>query len=180
MKVHEWKKSKPAGDKGEKILIKFLNKQDKIKRVFDLSKKKKYQDKDIDLGLVKVGEDNKEIKETAEIKTDSVSASSGNVFFETHSNVEANTLGCFLKTEADWLLYYCIIEDILYVSRMKDLKPWFLKNLDSFADKELMNKATNGRKAYTTRGKVIPKRTIEKLNFVQKYEGIKEKINGKS
>ena len=32
MKEHEWTKSKAAGDKGEKILIKFLNKQDKIKK----------------------------------------------------------------------------------------------------------------------------------------------------
>ena len=90
MKVHEWKKSKAAGDKGEKILIKFLNKQDKIKRVVDLSNKKQYQDKDIDLGLVRVGENNEEIKETAEIKTDSRSNDTGNVFFETHSNLEAN------------------------------------------------------------------------------------------
>ena len=180
MKEHEWTKSKAAGDKGEKILIKFLNKQDKIKKVTDLSEKKKYQDKDIDLGLVRVGENNKEIKETAEIKTDSRSNDTGNVFFETHSNLEANTLGCFLKTKADWLLYYCIIEDILYSARMKNLKEWFLENLDSFEDKDIPNKATNGRKAYTTRGKIIPKRTIETLSFVKKYEGIKEKANGKS
>jgi len=180
MKVHEWKKSKAAGDKGEKILIKFLNKQDKIKRVVDLSNKKQYQDKDIDLGLVRVGENNEEIKETAEIKTDSRSNDTGNVFFETHSNLEANTLGCFLKTEADWLLYYCVNENFVYAARMKDLKPWFLKNLDSFADKKLRNKATNGRKAYTTKGKVIPKRSIETLSFVKKYEGIKERANGKS
>jgi len=145
MKVHEWKKSKAAGDKGEKILIKFLNKQDKIKRVVDLSNKKQYQDKDIDLGLVRVGENNEEIKETAEIKTDSRSNDTGNVFFETHSNLEANTLGCFLKTEADWLLYYCVNENFVYAARMKDLKPWFLKNLAILVWREQEKEKKNGR-----------------------------------
>ena len=54
---------------------------------------------------------------TVEAKADKVISS--NIFFETISNKEKNTLGCMLKTEADYIFYYFIAFKELYILKRK-------------------------------------------------------------
>lgn len=42
----------------------------------------------------------------------------GNFFFETHSNKEKGTPGCFIYTQADWLFYDFVIPRTLYILPM--------------------------------------------------------------
>ena len=80
---------------------------------------------------------------TVEAKADKVPSS--NIFFETISNKEKNTLGCMLKTEADYVFYYFL------------------------AYKEFYNRATNAETGltylYTTGGYIIPKKYIIEKDF---------------
>ncbi|WP_242054399.1 histidine phosphatase family protein [Nostoc sp. FACHB-888] len=48
-----------------------------------------------------------------------------NLFFETHSNLEKGTPGCFLYTEADWLFYYFVNTRQLYRLPMPKTREWF-------------------------------------------------------
>ncbi|MEW6499503.1 MAG: hypothetical protein AB1589_44625, partial [Cyanobacteriota bacterium] len=47
-----------------------------------------------------------------------------NFFFETHSNLEKGTMGCFLYTEADWLFYYFVNTRLLYKLPMPKTRDW--------------------------------------------------------
>ncbi|MGB5971072.1 MAG: hypothetical protein WBG70_22350, partial [Spirulinaceae cyanobacterium] len=82
-----------------------------------------YQKVDVDLILnTKKGSYKIEIKGDRYHKT-------GNFFFETHSNQEKETPGCFLYTEADWIFYYFVIPGTLYLLPMPTTRDWFVANI---------------------------------------------------
>ena len=78
----------------------------------------------------------------------------GNFFFETHSNFEKGTPGCFLYTQADWLFYYFVTPRILYLLPMPITKNWFLLNKNRF--KERSTRTTVRNHYYTTVGRLVP------------------------
>lgn len=49
-----------------------------------------------------------------------------NFFFETHSNLEKGTPGCFMYTEADYLFYYFVTPRLLYWLPMPATRNWFV------------------------------------------------------
>ena len=95
-----------------------------------------------------------------EIKTDNYN--SPNIFFETLSCVETNSLGCMRKTQADFIFYYFLKTKELYILRAKPLNAWFDKNIDKFSKKSFRNKRFNGVDLYTSEGYTIPKKILEK------------------
>ncbi|HEY9835991.1 MAG TPA: hypothetical protein V6D27_03785, partial [Vampirovibrionales bacterium] len=108
-----------------------------------------YQSIDVDL-LVTTdrGESKLEIKGDRYHKT-------GNFFFETHSNREKNTPGCFLYTQADWLCYYFVEIGLLYLLPMPQTRDWFLNHLERFESKSTTT-PTRGGGSYTTVGRLVP------------------------
>jgi len=113
-----------------------------------------YQAKDIDLLWATVSRDY-----TIEIKADRWHGT-GNFFFETVSNKEKGTPGCFLYTEADFLFYYFTEPRTLYILPMPRARQWFEANIERFAERETTTPA--GSEHYTTVGRLVPIETVLK------------------
>ncbi len=79
----------------------------------------------------------------------------GNFFFETMSNQERGTLGCFLYTEADLLFYYFVEPRELYILPMPATREWFLANRVRFRQSSTTTDLGRGR-TYTTVGHLVP------------------------
>lgn len=79
---------------------------------------------------------------------------SRNFFFETASNKEKNTPGCFLYTQADYLFYYFIEPRILYVLPMLATRQWFNVCQNRFRERETRTRV--GDSYYTTVGRLVP------------------------
>ncbi|NEO93602.1 MAG: hypothetical protein F6K56_26710 [Moorea sp. SIO3G5] len=91
----------------------------------------------------------------------------GNFFFETDSNREKGTPGCFMYTEADWLFYYFVIPRTLYLLPMPATREWFLPRIDEFPERSTTTPV--GGSYYTTIGRLVPIKTVmQQLNGVQK------------
>ena len=121
-----------------------------------------YQARDIDLLWSTVTRDY-----SIEIKADRWHET-GNFFFETISNKEKNTPGCFLYTEADFLFYYFIEPRKLYILPLPRTRTWFMQNLDRFDQRETTTPI--GREHYTTVGRLVPVAVV-----VNEVAGIKIK-----
>ena len=152
---HNWKDQKKLGELGVEHIIDWLYYLNKTTGVWDVQDEKKYQKKDIDL-LWTVEPGDKEY--TIEVKTDTYT--SGNFFFETVSNVSKNTLGCFLKTEADFLFYYFIEMGQLFVLNTGAIQKWFLENKNRYNEKVLGTDNLYQSKGYAVPIKDIPKECI--------------------
>lgn len=97
------------GAKGEEIVFEFLLGLDNIIDVLDVSKNKDYQKIDVD--FLVIDESGDEIK--VEVKTDSYKTN--NMVYEVFSSRKKKSVGCFEKTEADFIFYYYINKGKLYV-----------------------------------------------------------------
>jgi hypothetical protein len=92
----------------------------------------------------------------------------GNFFFETASNKEKGTPGCFLYTAADFLFYYFVEPRTLYILPMPRAREWFLKNIDRFEQRETTTPV--GSEHYTTVGRIVPIEVV-----LQEVAGVKVK-----
>ena len=182
--LHDFEKSLNIGKQGESIILNFLLTLEDIKSIRQVQDIGFYQRKDIDFIVTfKNGK-----KYTVEIKTDTYK--SPNLYYETISSVENNTLGCFEKTEADYLFYYFIELDILYIFKTKQFRKWAQKeilnhsqnpNKSKLNKKEVFNKAQNLNKNYfTSVGYTIPRYYMEQqlaeTNIFKKYTRLSQII----
>ncbi len=93
----------------------------------------------------------------------------GNFFFETQSNRERGTPGCFLYTEADLLFYYFVVPRNLYVLPMPATREWFLSTSHLF--REASTTTPVGRGWYTTVGRLVPISAVMRaIPSVRRYE----------
>ncbi len=121
-----------------------------------------YQEKDIDLLWTTATRDY-----SIEIKADR-NDGTGNFFFETISNKEKNTLGCFLKTQADFLFYYFVEPRTLYILPMPRTRQWFEENISRFEEREAATPV--GKDHYITVGRIVPIEVV-----VKEVSGVKVK-----
>ena len=84
---------------------------------------------------------------------------SGNFFFETHSNREKRTPGCFMYTEADWLFYYFTTPRTQYMLPMPKTRDWFTANINRFQERSTTTPVQGGG-YYTTVGRLVPIQTV--------------------
>lgn len=155
-KIHNFNKSINIGDYGEQIIKAYFETNPNIVDVIDVSKDKKYQDKDIDFIVkLKNGEDI-----SIELKTDTYDT--GNIFYEAISNKEHNVLGCMIKSKAKCLFYYFIKTKELYIIDFKAYKKWVNKNNARFARKKIKNINRRGNGITHSIGLLIPKKIFEK------------------
>ena len=165
-RIHDFKTSNELGKIGEAIAKKYFDQSNKISSYLDVTEDDIYQEKDIDFILnMKNGN-----VITVEVKADKVPSS--NIFFETISNKEKNTLGCMLKTEADYVFYYFLAYKELYILKRKQYVNWVKKEklyLPGCDQKEFYNRATDAETGltylYTTGGYIIPKKYIIEKDF---------------
>ncbi|MBD2505150.1 hypothetical protein H6G83_31870 [Anabaena azotica FACHB-119] len=81
-----------------------------------------------------------------------------NFFFETYSNLEKGTPGCFLYTEADWLFYYFVNTRQLYRLPMPKTREWFKITMRRFRERSTTTPV--GTSYYTTVGRLVPITTV--------------------
>jgi len=94
----------------------------------------------------------------------------GNFFFETVSNKEKGTPGCFLYTEADYLLYYFVTPRTLYVLPMPATRDWFQEHMDQFPERETST-ALGGEEGYVTVGRLVPiERVLDEVPDAQRRD----------
>jgi hypothetical protein len=108
-----------------------------------------YQSVDVDLLWV-----TEKVCYKVEIKADRLGHQTGNFFFETISNKEKGTPGCFLYTPADLLFYYFTETRQLTILPVPATRAWFLPRQDQFPERETTTPI--GRDHYTTVGRLVP------------------------
>lgn len=123
---------------------------EEVERVENVENNPDFQEIDVD--LIVHFTDGKTHK--IEIKVDRY-ARTGNFFFETISNHERNTQGCFMYTQADSLFYYFIEIRKLYSLKMPEIREWFQRNQERFQERQVQTPVGNGN-SYTTIGKLVP------------------------
>ncbi|RMG99011.1 MAG: hypothetical protein D6706_06265 [Chloroflexi bacterium] len=79
----------------------------------------------------------------------------GNFFFETISNKQKKTPGCFLYTKARWLFYYFVLTHHLYCLPVTRVRAWFLTHVEQFEERETSTPVGNNR-YYVTIGRLVP------------------------
>jgi hypothetical protein len=92
----------------------------------------------------------------------------GNFFFETISNREKATPGCFLYTQADFVFYYFVMTRVLYILPMPATREWFCANLARFPERATTTPV--GDDAYTTVGRLVPIEIV-----VREVPGVRKK-----
>lgn len=164
--IYEFKKSLNVGNEGEEKVKNFLLSLEHVKKVQSVQNIKKYQNDDIDFIVTFINNE----ESTVEVKTDTYK--SGNLYYETKSCVEKNTLGCFEKTKADYIFYYFCKYDRLYILKTEPFRKWVKNEIFKFnnnpeksvlSKKEVFNKITFGSNdgIYTSEGYTIPLNYIE-------------------
>lgn len=133
-------------------------------RVENVEADPKFQQIDVDLILTTTKNSYRlEIKADRWHKT-------GNFFFETYSNREKGTPGCFIYTQADWLLYYFVSPRTLYLLPMPLTREWFLANIDGFRERSTTTQVRGGG-YYTTVGRLVPIQTVmQEVKSAQKQQ----------
>jgi hypothetical protein len=155
--------STKVADRATADITQWLQKSSRVISIQNVENDPKYQNIDVDL-LVTTdrGESKLEIKGDRYHKT-------GNFFFETHSNFENNTPGCFLYTQADWFCYYFVETRVLYLLPMPITRDWFLDNRDQFEERSTTTPIRGGG-CYTTVGRLVPIKMV-----LQKFPEVKPK-----
>lgn len=122
--MHIFKEDNEIGKRGEQIFSRFLDKLNLPYR--DVSDFPDYQKQDVDF-IVRFGQDDVKF----EVKNDTRIASTRNIFFETMSNVDYATDGCFNKTKADVMVIVSESERRLYMISSDSLKRFVEENKNS-------------------------------------------------
>ena len=93
----------------------------------------------------------------------------GNYFLELVSNLEKNTPGCFLYSEADLLLYVFLDRRELHLLPLGVAREWFLANAAEFPLRSTRTRL--GTAAYTTVGAVVPvRRLLSSVPDAKRYQ----------
>ena len=113
-----------------------------------------YQDLDIDLlAVVKEGDAQKTI--SIEIKVDRYFSKSKNYFFENISNDNTGSPGCLLKSQADFIFYYFLNQEV-HIFRTTDVQRWMALNQTKF------KRGIAKNKHYNTQGMLVPRDLFSK------------------
>ena len=146
-----------TGEIGEEITLSLLENNKSISEIIDVRKDKKYQKWDIDFVIKK---DDKDIK--LEVKTDALAFRTKNIVYETYSNTKYNSIGCFEKTRANYILYYVLYTNVLYII---DIKKFRLR-IYSHKAGELEERQMGNH----TKGYVFSLNELEQHDFMKRVE----------
>lgn len=141
---------------GSAFIEQYLYSKSSVSKVINVEDFPKYQKADIDL-VVEMKDDS---SYTVEIKVDQHFETTQNYFFETISNDVHNSLGCFLKSEADFF-FYLFPQKELHIFALEPAKQWFLKNKDFFKERFVQNQN------YKSKGSLVPRKKFISENEVR-------------
>lgn len=107
------------GNVGEELTLKLLKQDKTITKIKDVRTERKFQKWDIDFIIYK---NDRKIK--LEVKTDRLAFETGNIIYEKYSNIKYNSIGCFEKTRANYILYYILYTNVLYIINVLEFNFW--------------------------------------------------------
>lgn len=145
MAIYTMRKQLQAGKTGEEIIYWWLYNQGFY--IEDVRDEPGYQKEDVDFIIT---EQDKRAK--IEVKTDFYTT--GNIFVELESTL-GKTRGCLLKTKSDYIFYFFIKENKLFIIDTKEFQDYIVENKDRFPKKIVHNKG------YDTLGMTIPYRILQ-------------------
>ena len=114
------------GNNGEDIIYNYLLHHSSTKIVVNVTNDEWFQQFDID--FLQITKDNQINK--IEVKTDRMADRTGNMVYEVYSDKRTYSQGCFEKTEADYIFYYLINTNILYIFNTYELRQWVEEHKD--------------------------------------------------
>lgn len=156
--MYSMEQTSKTGKEGIREVENFLRTLDRTNNLQNVENNLQYQKKDVDL-IWTVNLKSGKIKDyLCEVKTDTYDRT-GNFFFETISNKSKNTPGCFMYTEADFILYYFIKIKELYVLPMPATRNWFKENMNNFKEISTTTSVRNG--SYISIGRLVPIKVAE-------------------
>lgn len=161
IKTYSFKDKNNATKTTEKLITTWYEDNGYI--IKDVSDDKIYQEKDID--LIAYRKDDTTFQTKLEVKSDTYEST--NYFAEVISNTNKDSLGCWLKTEADLLLYYFEKRQEVHVIPVKEAQQYVLDNYDRLKSVLVGTKAENGKVLYYTEGKLINKKALQKAMNIQ-------------
>ena len=114
------------GNKGENIIYDYLMNHPSTDSVVNVSNDMWFQQFDIDFIQV----DGNGGVNKIEVKTDRLADKTGNMIYEYWSDRRIFSVGCFEKTQADYIFYYLINTKVLYIFNTQELREWVHKRKD--------------------------------------------------
>jgi hypothetical protein len=147
-----------TADEGTEHIVDFLYSLPMTVNVENVEDSEEFRKKDIDL-IWSFKVNDSILKKYIEIKVDTYSGS-GNYFFETKSNIERRTPGCFMYSEADLLFYYFLGTE-LHMFNLKKARKWFIENQDRFTTCRTSTSVGNGAR-YHTEGALVKREIFAK------------------
>lgn len=156
MASYSMKDASKTGDKGTDIVIDWLSKCRETLLIENVENVAYYQKQDIDLIWTYTSSEGMN-KRSIEIKTDTY-FHTGNYFFETISNMTRNTVGCFLYSEADYMFYY-FLNNELHIMNLPEVRKWFIENQHRFEKKTTATRI-GGVVAYYSLGHIVPRAVL--------------------
>lgn len=162
MKKHSMRSASKVAQQATNDITKFLKNQSATISIQNVEMDRRYQLKDIDL-IWTYQKNGKRITRTIEIKGDRYHRT-GNYFFETISNLNKQSLGCFLYTEADYIFYYFVQTQQLHILPTKRVRAWFLKYIHHFREQATSTPVGNGE-AYITIGRLVSIQMASQMNL---------------
>lgn len=157
MVQHKFEEDNLAGKQGERLFKRFLEKRGKSCK--DVSDNPEYQKDDID--FIVEGKHGREI--SFEVKNDSKISRTGNIFYESISNVDYGTVGCFEKTKADYIVICSEPEKKFYVVKSEVLRRYVRDNKQSL---RYISRVEGSNSA----GYLVPKSSISTHLKVVEYQ----------
>ena len=164
--TYTFKENNTFAEQGEHLCAEYLKSIPKTLEVYDFRHYEDCRENDIDFFWLhdKKGYPYKKV----DVKTDK-QRKWGNFFFETVSNCEKNTLGCFMKTDSDYFLYLFVEYDEkskkitkkydMYFLEIEPVREWFNKVKHNYEDKTPKTYYDNNDKSkgsYSSKGKAVP------------------------
>jgi hypothetical protein len=142
-----------ASDRAVALARAHLTTLDGESRIHDVQKDPRFQHRGVDLLWERKGGEVRGV----EVKGDR-HGRSGNYFFELVSNLEKDTPGCFLYSEADLMLYVFLERREVHELPLEPTRAWFLERAKRFPLKT--TKTRTGAATYTTVGAIVPIREV--------------------
>jgi hypothetical protein len=143
--IHAFNKSLQVGGDGERLIEEYMKTIPAISNVENVSGVAEYRVKDIDFIITTHEND----KLAYELKTEPTANKTGNFFYEYTCNVEKNTPGCFMFSEADYWMTFIPQSGMLYVFPLLDYREYVLQ---AAKNSRMLNVYNQGK---LTQGKVL-------------------------
>ena len=162
LQSYQMEDNQKVAKKASQDIENWLNSLEQTIEVLNVEADPDYQRIDVDL-LWQTETANYQV----EIKGDRKHAT-GNFFFETISNNQRQTPGCFMYSEADLFFYYFVEIKMLYIIPLTETREWFIENMDDFRERETSTPVGNGH--YITVGRLVPiERVLAEVDGIYQY-----------